>query len=995
MNNLKTISVNSLKIQGHDREFSIHGGLLYVSGTPVQSYFSKNMFYWESQQERGAIYLYHHGLMAKVCIERDGVRETYNAATEQHYKITYRPGDAAEDSTLDVYFGVSFDSGKNSHFYCGLKYNAREIIPIPQTDEEKANQCIMAVDVNKEGLLHIVIDSSAYKDVVQDFPVSKVDMVFDATYNSCTATITQGEANIKKCPATLDLWEMEQTEPTLKGNLRIQYTSVFDPGERTITMCVDSLKNKDKDHYYGSIQYESAQIVAMPTTDEERLAQDVFSCGLLVGKWKVSAKKLSPQSQSNCYVQSLTVWDDPACSSYVYEAVSQTVSYQATGYIQLSETLKNRNRKFRADKQASARLKENCVSGGFSEPPLSADDLFTLAAPPQLQIEDPDNPGSYIVVDGQQYVHQKSTEILSYLAAYYTADITSSDKQISYADLYGYTKEYAESQIRQVSPSIIPEIEAEVDENKKKYVVEFLEKFSDIILSSSYAGSSNEYIQKGYRSVTKPVERCQYYMSDDHTGAMQNEKGYCIAMSIIDRYVYMSLVPRLKAYCADKSTNWAEELYYTALDRLVMLQLQTIGGSNRATHLTKMLTILDAQSHVLRESKQGKPIVDDDGKEVQMPYGPALYAQLFNMALAQMGNSFQGPDDEENYLKIMEVVFGDLYDKISQGDVEDIPDAVLQELQEMLQKDRDTYIVEQLCMLEEFLSVARVAQDLVSTITKYSLDKAVQAKISWCAIYIFIGLSFNTLFSDWDTLSDAEKAEGILSGIFCMVGTAREAMTWYSVSKLMNPDTPVEERTQAAYRLKYGGTEFEAIKEALPPDPNNSYDLAQRLDKTSKQYSLEIKDQNGVNAKLSFCSKVFVCVEIAFQVLNVLLMGFSFVLSSISLDTLFKYDYSTALRVVSTINTVLLGAAFILGVADLGIRFSSIAAASSIASMIPGLSFGVFLFSLGFTIAEMILKKQETKPPIQLIIEEHLVKTVAALTEPPEKWGTMQLLPSF
>ena len=63
-----------------------------------------------------------------------------------------------------------------------------------------------------------------------------------------------------------------------------------------------------------------------------------------------------------------------------------------------------------------------------------------------------------------------------------------------------------------------------------------------------------------------------------------------------------------------------------------MLQLQTIGGSNRGTHLAKMLSILDSRKHVLRQSQHGDPVKDDDGKDVEMPYGAALYAQLFNMS---------------------------------------------------------------------------------------------------------------------------------------------------------------------------------------------------------------------------------------------------------------------------------------------------------------------------------------------------------------------------
>ena len=82
--------MNCFKIHTANREFSLYGGLLYLDGTPVQSYFSKNMFYWEAEKERGALYLYHHGLMAQVVLQKDGVREIHNASTEQHYTISYR-----------------------------------------------------------------------------------------------------------------------------------------------------------------------------------------------------------------------------------------------------------------------------------------------------------------------------------------------------------------------------------------------------------------------------------------------------------------------------------------------------------------------------------------------------------------------------------------------------------------------------------------------------------------------------------------------------------------------------------------------------------------------------------------------------------------------------------------------------------------------------------------------------------------------------------------
>lgn len=457
-----------LKVQAANREFSLYGGLLYLDGTPVQSYFSKNMFYWENQDEHGALYLYHHGLMAQIVLQKGGVREIHNASTEQRYEICYRQRGKTDDAKVEVCFGICFDTAKKSHFYCGLIYNGIEIIAVPKTDSEKINQRIMSVDVTEQDLLHIVIDSSAYKDMVAGFPISQLDMVFDATYKTCSATITEGEIKVEQCEAKVELWEMQQTDP-LRGKLRLKYDSKFDLGQRSITITVDSLEKNGADHYYGSVEYEQAQIVPMPTTDEERLAQDIISCEVQVGKWKLSAAGLA-SPKDNCYAAYLTAWEDsdPRRSSLVLEKLSQTAEYTATGYIKLPQALQNRDRRFQADKLAAARLKESCFAGGFDNAPLSIDDPFTLAAPPQIQIEDPDNPGTYLLVDGQQHVHQKSTEILSYLAAYYTADVESSDKQLTYSDLYGYTKEYARNQINQVSPAIITEINAEEDDNHKQ-----------------------------------------------------------------------------------------------------------------------------------------------------------------------------------------------------------------------------------------------------------------------------------------------------------------------------------------------------------------------------------------------------------------------------------------------------------------------------------------------------------------------------------------------
>ena len=86
----------------------------------------------------------------------------------------------------------------------------------------------------------------------------------------------------------------------------------------------------------------------------------------------------------------------------------------------------------------------------------------------------------HIVIDSSGY-----KDMAAGFPIFQLDDMESSDKQLTYSDLHGYTRDYAKTQIFQVSPAIITEIEAEGDEKHRQYVVEFLKKFSDIILSSS------------------------------------------------------------------------------------------------------------------------------------------------------------------------------------------------------------------------------------------------------------------------------------------------------------------------------------------------------------------------------------------------------------------------------------------------------------------------------------------------------------------------------
>ena len=146
------------------------------------------MFYWEAEKERGALYLYHHGLMAQVVLQKDGVREIHNASTEQHYTISYRQQGKSADAVVEVCFGICFDTSQRSHYYCGVIYNGKEIICVPKTDREKINQRIMSVDVTEQGTVEYDENGKPYR----------LDAVVLSTQHDDAVTQEQIHEDIKK-----------------------------------------------------------------------------------------------------------------------------------------------------------------------------------------------------------------------------------------------------------------------------------------------------------------------------------------------------------------------------------------------------------------------------------------------------------------------------------------------------------------------------------------------------------------------------------------------------------------------------------------------------------------------------------------------------------------------------------------------------------------------------------------------------------------------------
>ena len=194
---LNVLSLPEIRIEaksndmGLERKYSILGGVLYIDEKPVHHYFSKNMFFYEDGEEQGSIFLAHHGLTADVIIRKNGKTTLCKASSLLHYEMTYQA--EGKEKKLDAAFGMGIDSSRKSYFYCGLKQNGEEIIPVPSGEEEQKNQGILSVsyDEKTRNLItnwktdaYAILKDDKGQPVYPEFHILSIKMIFDSLYRT-------------------------------------------------------------------------------------------------------------------------------------------------------------------------------------------------------------------------------------------------------------------------------------------------------------------------------------------------------------------------------------------------------------------------------------------------------------------------------------------------------------------------------------------------------------------------------------------------------------------------------------------------------------------------------------------------------------------------------------------------------------------------------------------------------------------------------------------
>lgn len=1013
--------------------------MLYVDEQPVQYYFSNNMFYYETEQEQGSIFLAHHGLMADVVIRREGQRICCKASTQLQYHMTYQAD--GKEKTLDATFGMGIDSSRKAYFYCGLDCNGEEIIPLPEGEKEQKNQGILSISYREEtrNLIcdwktdgYALLQDPDGQLVFPDFQIRKMRMEFDALYKSCDVTIWEGENQVKTYPvAAASMQGSSPSEGRFRGDCQIAYETGAGRQELELFgidwMAEQDASGKEVVYSFCGLRWNGETLFAAPKDRAEQKSQHFLHIFPIGDQWllSVDGKNLQQylaqhggQREGFCLASVSLMGEEGS----VIETQQREIQYHTKGTLLVPRRLEEARKQFRLNAAASAALKGRCLAAGMNQKPLTLEQLCSIL-PPSVLIHTQDETGKVVEIpfDGQQYCSYKNAEMIMDLVNYYGGDIANGDQSMKFEDLFGKTRAASREAIRSVSPQILTEIENAEDPEahfSKGYLPAFLRELAPIVLAGSLAKRTEAEIVKGFGGAQKEEEalaKSRFYLSylpeeedqanssgeqaDNDKTVLSTRPEYHRLTAILDQYVYLSLIPELYDYLNDPRTDhegqkagqtareyWAEGMYYSYVETIQMLQMNYAVDPSRVTHIIKVLGILDSQEHDIRDAIDGDVVRDAGGHVLRTSYALALYAKLSDYAILQITDTFQGDPDYENYYSLLTALYGSFYDKYKNQEIV-LPQEVEAAMQEFLEQSREIFLQWAVLQAQELMQFMIATGSMSSALLKYNPKVPGLVKFFSAANILVASVSFANVFMDWDQLTSLQKAESILSVLQAGFSMGREFVLWKTVNTIFDPQAKPEERMNAFYRYQAGGCSFDTL-ESVSFHGNDPFDLKSHVEQHARRYARNLATQSDyAKMKLDWGSKLFVIGDAVFQVMNLALVGIAFVADVIELNKMFqkKGSYTEAVLVLSTINTALTGAALLVGGAEFILGFTSLATGFAVASVLPVVN-AVLMGAMFVLSIVMMILHEEPEAPITRLIREKIAGAVEALDAPSQRW---------
>ncbi len=610
------------------------------------------------------------------------------------------------------------------------------------------------------------------------------------------------------------------------------------------------------------------------------------------------------------------------------------------------------------------------LSSAYADAPKSITELFTLPAP------------------NMKDANTLASDTLYNLMVYYVSDMEfdCNGTKVKWNRWFGRNKDKAREAVVNVDSRILRLVEGDT---ANEDVQEFLVKYAKGALANVYSGSSESDIEDALASAKKRLgesctlpDLCSFYLQGDGKTSLSMDKGYNIAIEVINRYAYAKCTPGLLKYIDDADGGWARKLYDQCLASLPQLKLEVIsGGSNEISHKTMMLNILD-------DTKYDGLIDGVEGKPVPMTYGAAIYTRVFNMQLTQMANalgkSFTGDPKHPNFVKMMREIYNVMWVELQKDRSDYFSDEILKAFKEERAKFQDLtqeeYVQECIDITVAGMEMIQEGATIVSVIPKLSkLSKkpcGIYTGLSCSIIFYAISIgSLATVFMKWNKATVAEKVEAIL---LCVQGVCQIGMAIVKINSmriLLNPDSSLADCMNAAMRLNMDSNDASTLRSLAKV---NGQDISECSESCASELSMSLEEE-GFEGVASNFTKFFRIAEYALRALTVVLMGLATVMSAVELAKAVAEGGYTAAIYLKIISTSFMGLACVLEGVSLVLDIVNVTC-----NCIPVIGAACCLIGVILEVIAMAIDKP-VNPTIAFIVVE-IDKFLDTLEIPSAKW---------
>lgn len=620
--------------------------------------------------------------------------------------------------------------------------------------------------------------------------------------------------------------------------------------------------------------------------------------------------------------------------------------------------------------------------------PMSVTELYSLSAPDPEKIND----------DYSSLL----TSIFIYFGFDESYHYKPGNMDIPYSSWLGTTTKEAEfSKIKGIlhfNDSEANNFLSKLKDSKELDIMESVDKFAKVSICNSFASSGVEKIIDAFDLGQLPPfkdkkttisYKSNYYFNGYYSKKDKNMDSFIAnpkmnnLQTLLMRELYTNRVQGLRKYLDSKEVtpeSWAEKLYNHCvlnINNILLTTYATGGNKSLLKHLCTMLDLLCDKPKVPVDQKAS------NDKTEFLSYGSALYLYVMSFGTSQLADSLSITEDNVDECRTYLTMFFHQLAEDYFHNTEKLAPEIVNTIAEINQKYNlktaedmktayDAHMDEMIAILVKDFSKNPITTGLI----KNPFAKSIYGELGVMAMYGLVFFMLLPTFTNWKNASDEERAFAVLGTVRIVVGVGCDVVRLAAIRTLSNPNSTIAQKKNAVQRLKYGGDDFNTIRDIYKSkNGSNNINIVDELENTARY-----RAKSDVDINLT--TKSFRMANILLRSINIAIMGFAVYEMGKKLVMDIQNGEGALVITFDVLQEVCLGASLICEGVSLVLDCMGLAC-----EVIPLVGVGFMIGSLVISMLEQLLVKPKEKDSPEVAFTKDVLSSFAvSLPYPDQKW---------